>query len=69
VADECGLRVIDVGDPAAPLEVGAVDTRASAVEVAVAGQYAYAAADAAGLAVIDVGDGPPHGYQVMCSAA
>ncbi|UCH33003.1 MAG: carboxypeptidase regulatory-like domain-containing protein, partial [Armatimonadota bacterium] len=49
-----GLRVIDVSDPAAPLEVGFLDTPGTAYHVAVAGGYAYVADGASGLRVIDV---------------
>ncbi len=49
-----GLRVIDVSDPAAPVEIGAVDTPGSAEAVEVVGEIAYVAAYSAGLRVIDV---------------
>ncbi len=49
-----GLRVIDVSDPTAPVEVGFVDTPGFAYAVAVAGGYAYVADDGRGLRVIDV---------------
>jgi len=43
VADgEEGLRVIDIGNPSAPVEVGFVDTP-GAEDVAVSGGYAYVA--------------------------
>ena len=48
-----GLRVIDVSNPAAPFEVGFVDT-VEAFGVAVAGAYAYVADTTAGLRVVDV---------------
>ena len=51
-----GLRVIDVSNPAAPVEVGFVYTRDAASGVAVAGSYAYVADRGAGLLVIDVSD-------------
>ena len=49
-----GLRVIDVANPAAPVEVGIYDTPEYAEDVAVAGQTAYVADRGSGLRVIDV---------------
>jgi len=51
-----GLRVIDISDPASPVEVGFYDTAGDAWDVAVAGEYAYVAGYAAGLQVIDISD-------------
>jgi hypothetical protein len=50
-----GLRVVDVTDPAEPLEVGYYTTTGTARDVAVSGQYAYVADGDGGLRVIDVG--------------
>jgi hypothetical protein len=52
-----GLHVVHMVDPAAPLEVGTYDTPGMDRDVAVAGQYAYIAAD--GLIVVNVSD-PAH---------
>ena len=49
-----GLRVIDVGDPVAPVQVGYCDIQGRASGVAVAGGYAYIASG--DLRVIDVTD-------------
>ena len=43
-----GLRVINVANPAAPIEVGFYDTPGNASGVAVAGSYAYVADSEAG---------------------
>jgi hypothetical protein len=52
-----GLRVIDVSNPAAPVEVGVSDvTNEGAVDVAVAGSHAYVAYGSLGLRVIDVSE-------------
>jgi hypothetical protein len=48
------LRVVDISTPTAPSEVGHCVTPGNARGVAVAGDYAYVAADAAGLRVIDI---------------
>lgn len=53
---DAGLRVIDVSDPGAPVEVGAYDTPDRALDVHVAGTFAYVADRWAGLRVIDVAD-------------
>jgi hypothetical protein len=61
VAEEAGLLVIDVSDPAAPHQVGHIDTLGRAYGVHVAGTHAYVAAADAGLQVIDVSDpAAPH---------
>lgn len=54
-----GVRIIDVSNPVAPVEVGHYDTRDSAVDVEVVGNYAYVAERGSdgkfsGLQVIDV---------------
>ena len=49
-----GLRVVDVSDPAAPLEVGFLDTPSRAESVSAAGGYAYVADWASGLRVVDL---------------
>jgi hypothetical protein len=55
VADNLsGLRVIDVSNPAAPVEVGAFATPDVAQDVEVVGDLAYVSANSAGLRVIDV---------------
>ena len=51
-----GLRIIDISDPAIPIEVGAYQPPGFAEAVYVAGHYAYVAAQTAGLRVIDVSD-------------
>jgi hypothetical protein len=52
-----GLRVIDVSNPAAPVEVGVSDvTNEGALDVAVAGSHAYVAYGTLGLRVIDVSE-------------
>jgi hypothetical protein len=58
VADgSSGLQVIDVSDPTLPTIVGSTDSPGYGYGVAVAGSYAYVAADSyAGLKVIDVSD-------------
>ena len=52
---DADLWIIDVSDPASPVEVGFCETRGLAYDVAVAGRYAYVA-DGIGLRVIDVSD-------------
>ena len=47
-----GLRVIDVSNPAAPVEIGFYDTPGSASGVAVAGAYAYVADKGSGLEIL-----------------
>jgi hypothetical protein len=55
VADrDAGLRVVDVSDPDAPVEIGFYDTPGSASGVALIGSYAYVADGDSGLRVINV---------------
>jgi hypothetical protein len=49
-----GLRVIDVSDPASPVELGSLDTPGYAYGVEVVGDLAYVADSGSGLRVIDV---------------
>ncbi|MCD4751016.1 MAG: hypothetical protein K8R59_16715, partial [Thermoanaerobaculales bacterium] len=49
-----GLRVVDVGTPSSPTEVGFYDTPGYAKDVAVSGGYAYVADGSSGLRVIDI---------------
>jgi len=58
-AGGAGLRVVDVSDPAHPIEVGAWDSPGYAEGVAVAGDIVYLADGPYGLRVIDVSD-PAH---------
>src|SRR5262249_12313639 len=51
-----GLKVIDVGMPAAPAIVGTVATPGIATDVKVAGNRAYVADQSGGLQVLDVSD-------------
>ena len=51
-----GLRVVDVTNPAAPLEIAHAFDMNYAYAVAVSGRYAYIAAAGAGLLVVDVSD-------------
>jgi hypothetical protein len=52
IADDWGLRIVDISDPAAPVEVSTY-TIAISGDFAVAGDYAYVS-NAAGLVIIDV---------------
>jgi len=54
-----GLRVVDVSDPADPVELGAWDSPGYAEGVAVSGSYAYVADGPYGLRVVDLSD-PAH---------
>jgi hypothetical protein len=57
VADgEAGVRVIDVASPAAPREIGFVDTPGYAWGVFLAGSRLYVADGAAGLRILDVAE-------------
>ncbi len=57
VADQdAGLRVVDIADSTAPVEVGVYETPGDAAGLYVAGNYAYLAAGDAGLRVADVSD-------------
>jgi hypothetical protein len=51
---ESGLRVVNVSTPTAPVVVGTCNTPGSATAIALAGNYAYVAADSAGLRIIDI---------------
>ncbi len=51
-----GLRIIDVGIPFAPVEVGFYDTPDYAWGVFVSNGFAYVADEGSGLRIIDVGD-------------
>jgi hypothetical protein len=53
-AGGAGLRVVDVSNPALPIEIGAWDSRGYAQGVAVAGAIAYLADGPYGLRVVDV---------------
>jgi hypothetical protein len=55
VADEgAGLRVVDISNPAVPVEVGSCLTLGSAWDVEVSGNYAYVADNTWGLRVVDI---------------
>jgi hypothetical protein len=60
---DSGLRVIDVSDPATPVEAGAYDTPGTASGVHVADDYVYVAAGLSGLRVIDISD-PAHPMEI-----
>ena len=51
-----GLRIINVANPAAPVQVGSYATPGYAIGVAVVGYYAYVAAYDSGLRIINVSD-------------
>jgi hypothetical protein len=55
-AGGAGLRVVDIGDPARPMEIGAWDSPGYASGIAVDGNTAYLADGPFGLAVVDVSD-------------
>ncbi len=60
IADgSAGLRIVDITDPAYPVEIGFYDTPGSTIGVAVAGDYAYLADGNAGLRIVDIAD-PAH---------
>jgi len=62
VADyDGGLRIIEVSDPAAPVEIGSCDSVYDAMHVVVHGTYAYVASGAHGMHSVDVSD-PRHDY-------
>ncbi|MGM0628666.1 MAG: hypothetical protein ACQETZ_10950, partial [Candidatus Fermentibacterota bacterium] len=50
------LRIIDVSDPSAPFQTGSCGTSGRARDAVVVDDYAYVAANEAGLRVIDVSD-------------
>ena len=49
-----GLRVIDLQNPAQPVQVGAYTPLGYAQGISVAGDYAYVAADSSGLRIVDI---------------
>jgi hypothetical protein len=51
---QTGVRVYDVTDPSAPLEIGFVDTPGEATDIAISGGHAYVADSGEGLRVVDV---------------
>lgn len=51
-----GLLIVDVSDPAHPVEVGSNSTRGYAQSVAVSGNYAYVANRGDGLTILNVSD-------------
>ena len=53
-ANDGGLQVVNVSNPAAPAETGFCDTPGRASDVAVSGAYAYVAVDGGGLRVMNV---------------
>ena len=63
-----GLRIVDISQPAAPLEIGHCFTPGSTQDVAVMGNYAYTANSSAGLRIIDISN-PEAPFEVgYCSA-
>jgi len=52
---EVGLRLLDVSNPSAPIELGYLDTPGGACEVVASGNYAYLA-DYTDLRIIDISD-------------
>jgi hypothetical protein len=57
IADrDAGLRIVDVSNPGAPIEVGVYDTAGNCLDVAVSGGLAYLAAGGAGLNIVDIAD-------------
>lgn len=62
-AGGAGLRVLDVADPAHPIEIGSWDSPGYAEGVAVAGSTVYLADGPYGLRVVDVSD-PAHPTEV-----
>ncbi len=55
-AGDAGLRVVDVLDSAAPVEIGALDDLTGSQSVVVQEEYAYVARGDQGLAIVDVAD-------------
>ena len=55
-AGGAGLLVVDISNPAAPLEVGSYDTGDVARDVVVKGDHAYVADRIDGLRVINISD-------------
>ena len=58
-----GLLVLDISDPAAPIQVGSYSTRDYARAVTVSGGYAYRADRGGGLVILDISD-PMHPEEV-----
>jgi hypothetical protein len=56
VADLAGLKVFDLADPSAPVQIGALNTPGVCWDVAVSGDVAYLADEFAGLAIVDLAD-------------
>jgi hypothetical protein len=63
VTDGDGLRIINVANPAAPVQVGFFDTQQYARGLAVKAPYVYVADDGDGIRIIDVAD-PHHPVEV-----
>jgi hypothetical protein len=59
VAGDVRLRVVDVGDPSAPREVGSVPIPGGSVDVRAVGDHVYLAAGDTGLRIVNVAD-PTH---------
>lgn len=55
-ADAAGLSILDISNPAAPVEVGVYHTPGWAFGVAVSGNYAYVADYITGLRIVNVAD-------------
>ena len=55
-SERSGMRVVDVSDPARPVEVGVFDEFSDITSIAVAGNYAYLSDSTKGLRVVDVTD-------------
>jgi hypothetical protein len=55
-ANDSGLRIIDVSNPALPHEVAVVKNPGKTTNVTVSGMYAYVLADLQGIRVLDVSD-------------
>jgi hypothetical protein len=51
-----GLKVIDVSDPANPIEIGSLDSPGSALGISISGIYAYLADGDYGLVIINISD-------------
>jgi hypothetical protein len=60
-----GLLVVDIRDPAIPVEVGFYQTPGDSVGVALQGDYAYLADLSGGLCIVDIGD-PENPAGIAC---